>query len=103
MNWGASPSRLSISLFNNGPIVVALVTCLIEQPDPALRIIVPLGRQHPVLEDRLLLGCAIGIELNESPAARDALQFGKRPDATAAIQIVDGIERYRRLEAVVGK
>src|SRR5262249_51544020 len=74
-----------------------------EQGDPAIRIIMELGGEHPFLEQRLLLSGAIGVDLHEGTPRRESFDFTERGDAFAAVEIVHSIERYHRLEAVVGK
>src|SRR3990170_3002622 len=91
----------SLALVDDGPIVVASVARLLEQLDPAVRIVVELGGQPPVLEHRLLLGRAVAVDLHEGMPARHAFNLAQRLDAPVPVEIVDGIERNHRLEAVV--
>src|SRR5262249_49508406 len=86
--------------FDDGPVIIAGVA---KQGDPAVWIIVEFSGQHPFLEQRLLLGGAIRIDLHEGTPGCEAFDFTQRDDAFAAIEIVHGIERYHRLEAPIRK
>src|SRR5262249_43780639 len=100
---GAPPLGFVRSSFDHGPVIIAGVTGFSEQGDPAARIIVELGGQRPFLEQRLLLSVAIGVDLHEAAPRRESFDFTERGDAFAAVEIVDRIERYHRLEALVRK
>src|SRR5262249_11484681 len=89
--------------FDDGPVIIAGVAGFSEQGDPALRIIVEHGGEHPFLEQRLLLSGAIGIDLHEGAPRRESFDFTERGDAFAAVEIMHRIERYHRLEAPVRK
>src|SRR5262245_24019825 len=89
--------------FDDGPVIIAGVAGFAKQGDPAVWIIVESGGQHPFLEQRLLLGGAIRIDLHEGAPGCEAFDFTERDDALAAVEIVHRIERYHRLEAPVRK
>src|SRR5437588_703552 len=72
-----------------------------KQADPAVRIIVELGGEHPFFEQGLLLRGAIGVDLHEGAPGCESFDFSERGDAFAAIEVVHGIERYHRLETPV--
>src|SRR5215831_14751246 len=98
-----SPAGFLRRSFDDGPVIIAGVAAFSEQSDPAVRIIMELGGEHPFLKQRLLLSSAIGVDLHEGAPWRQSLDFAERGDAFAAVQIVHRIERYHRLEALVGK
>src|SRR5215831_937865 len=89
--------------FDDGPVIIAGVAGFAKQGDPAVWIIVEFGGQHPFLEQRLLLGGAIGIDLHEGASRCEAFDFTERGDALTAVEIVHRIERYHRFEAPVRK
>src|SRR5215471_14084013 len=89
--------------FDDGPVIIAGVAGFAKQGDPAARIVVELGGEHPLLEQRLLLSVAIRVDLHEGAPRRKSLDFTQRGDAFAAVEIVHRIERYHRLEALVRK
>src|SRR5262249_2934327 len=98
-----APRRFLRRSFDDGPVIIAGVAGFSEQGDPAVRIVMELGGEHPFLEQRLLLISAIGVDLHEGAPRRQSLDFTERGDAFAAIEIVHRIERYHRLEALVRK
>src|SRR5262249_31872037 len=102
-NWPAPASGFLRRSFDDGPVIIAGVAGFAKQADPAVWIIVEFGGQHPFLEQRLLLGGAIGIDLHEGASRCEAFDFTERDDAFAAIEIVHGIERYHRLETPIRK
>src|SRR5262249_62268352 len=101
--FGSAPVGSLRMSFYDAPVIIAGVACFSEQGDPAVRIIMELGGELPFLEQRLLLSGAIGVDLHEGAPRRQSLDFAERGDAFAAVQIVHRIERYHRLEALVGK
>src|SRR5262245_28960383 len=100
---GPPPAGFLRRSFDDGPVIIAGIAGFSEQGDPAVRIIVELGGEHPFLEQRLLLGVAIGVDLHEGAPRRESFDFTERGDAFAAVEIVHRIERYHRLEALVRK
>src|SRR5262252_3415698 len=62
---GAPPLGFLRRSFDDGPVIIAGVASFSEQGDPAVRIVVELGGEHPFLEPRLLLSVAIGVDLHE--------------------------------------
>src|SRR5262245_4828211 len=100
---GSPPLGFLRRSFDDGPVIIAAVAGFSEQGDPAVRIIMELGSEHPLLEQRLLLSAAIGVDLDEGAPWRQSFDFTERGDAFAAVEIVHRIERYHRLEALVGK
>src|SRR5215216_7446837 len=88
-------------LLDDGPVVIASIASLSKQPDPAVRIVVEFGRQHPFLEQRLLFRRAIGIDLNKSLPRCQALDFTERRDQFVSFEIMDRIERNDGIEAAV--
>src|SRR5262249_53520120 len=74
--------------FDEGPVIIAGVAGFSEQGDPAVRMIMELGGEHPFLEQRLLLSGAIGVDLHEGAPRRQSFNFTERGDAFAAIKIV---------------
>src|SRR5579871_4881991 len=88
-------------LLDDGPVIIAGVAGLLEQLDPAVRIVVELGGQDPFLEQRLLLRRAVGIDLDKAAARRQALDLAQRRDQFGALEIVHGVERNDGRKAVV--
>src|SRR5712691_11356579 len=93
--------RSSKGLLNDGPVVIARVAGLLEQPDPAVRVGVELGGQDPFLEQRLLFRRPIGIDLNKPLPRRQALDFTESGDQFVPFQIMDRIERDDGIEAAI--
>src|SRR5262245_62384796 len=73
-------SDRSKRLLDDGPVVIASIAGLLEQLDPAVRIVVELSRQHPFLEQFLLFRGAIGIDLNKAFSRREALDLAQGRD-----------------------
>src|SRR5665213_37076 len=90
-------------LFDDGPEVVAGVAGLVEQRDPAVRIIMEFGRQHPAFEDLLLPGRAIAVDLHEGAPARYTLDLLHYLDRARTRKIMHGVEAQHAIEAAVGK
>src|SRR5262245_5751339 len=104
MIWNSRPaSGFLRRSFDDGPVIIAGVAGFPKQGDPAVRIIVELGGQHPFLEQRLLLSGAIRVDLYEGASRGESFDFTERGHALAAVEIVHGIERYHRLEAPIRK
>src|SRR5215208_210977 len=62
-------------LLDDGPVIIARIAGLVEQLDPAVRVVMEFGGEHPFLEQRLLFRRAIGVHLDEALAGRQALDF----------------------------
>src|SRR5215470_7951333 len=103
LEFCSAPAGFLRRSFDDGPVIIAGVAGFAKQGDPAVRIIVELGGEHPFLEQRLLLRGAIRIDLHEGAPGCEAFDLPERGDAFAAIEIVHGIERYHRLEALIRK
>src|ERR1700733_7714505 len=86
------PRTRVLELLDNGPVVVAGVTGLGKDFYPTLWKIMKFRREHPTLEDLLLLGRQIGVNLDESPPATEALDFAHRSNCPRPRKVVDGIE-----------
>src|SRR5262249_2410584 len=101
MEFCSAPAGFLRRSFDDGPVIIAGVAGFAKQGDPAVRIIVELGGEHPFLEQRLLFRGAIGVDLHEGAPRRESFDFTEGGDAVATIEIVHGIERYHRLETLV--
>src|SRR5262245_3968557 len=95
-----APRRFLRRSFDDGPVIIAGVAGFSEQGDPAVRIVMELGGEHPFLEQRLLLISAIGVDLHEGAPRGRSLAFTEGGDSFAGSAIVHRIERYHRLEAL---
>src|SRR5215510_4769585 len=89
---GCSPPWPAPS-FDDRPIPVAGVAGFLEELEPALRVVVELRREHPALEDLLLLGRVVAVDDDERVAARDALDLRHGLDGAGTREVVDRIER----------
>src|SRR5262249_39505376 len=87
------PGGCSKRLLDDGPVVIASIAGLLKQPDPAVRVVVELGGQDPLLEPLLLLRRPVGIDLNEPLPRCQALDFTQARDQLIPLEVVDRIQR----------
>src|SRR5205085_11302758 len=87
----------------DSPVPIAGIARFIKQFDPAVRIVVKLGGQHPTQEKLALLGRSIGINLYETAPRSKTLYFAHRTHGSRPFEIMRGIDRNDRIETIVGK
>src|SRR5438270_12080532 len=74
----------SAGSFDHCPVIVARVAGFLEQVDPALRVVMKLGGQHPAVEQVFLLRGPIAVDLDKSASFRGALDFLDGANGAAA-------------------
>src|ERR1700688_575857 len=87
--YRARPAGLRLE---DGPVIVPRIAGALKQLAPLLGPEVGLRRQHPVLEELALLGRAVGIDLDEARARRDALQLAHGCEAALGLEVVHRVD-----------
>src|SRR5688572_12638060 len=95
-----SPSGPAPS-FGQGPVVVAGVAGLAEQPAPALRIRVGERGELPALELLVLRLVEPRVHLDVAMAPAHPLDLAERADAVRALEVVQGVDRHHQVERLV--
>src|ERR1700730_12719132 len=83
---------------NDSPAIVAGVPGVAEQREPAIGVVVELGRQDPALEDRLLLRGVVAVHLHERAAGAQALDLPQGQNRARPWKIVNGVDREHAVE-----
>src|SRR5256885_7788207 len=90
-------------LFHNSPVIVASVSGVLEELDPAGRVVVDPRRQDPLLEERLLLFAVVAVHLQKGAPAAQPLDLPQGLQGPGARQVVNGIDRQHAIEGAVWK
>src|ERR1700682_2585188 len=88
---------------DDSSVVIAFIAGFLEQFDPALGIVVELGRQNPAFKNFFLFGSMKAVDLDECTPSGEPLNFLQHLDGSETRKVVYSIETKHAIEAVIGK